>query len=192
MRAKLIATLLCSVILAACSTKGTIPPSKHISQSGPLKVHPGLLGEAVPAELQEPAAEAKPIAKEAPAEAAAPIAKDAGGLPDERSIYFDYRSADIKPEAEPVLKAHARYLAANPQARVRVEGNADERGTAERNKQLGAQRADNIRSALIAGGAGDKQIGVKSNGEAKPKASGHNEESWAENRRADIIYERQN
>ncbi len=188
MRFKLIATLLCSVILAACSTKGTIPPSKHISQSGPLKVHPGLLGEAVPAELQDPAGDAKPVAKEAPAEEKATIAKDSASQPDQRSIYFDYRSADIKADAEPVLKAHARYLAANPQARVRIEGNADERGTAERNKQLGAQRAENVRAALVAAGASEKQIGVKSNGEAKPKASGHDEESWAENRRADIVY----
>lgn len=191
MRATLIATLLCSTILAACSTKGTIPPSKHISQNGPLKVHPGLLGEAVPPELQEPTVQAKPVATNATEENSSP-AKDVAGPPEQRSIYFDYRSADIKTEAEPDIKAHARYLTANPQSRVRIEGNADERGTAERNKQLGIQRAENIRSALIAGGAGDKQIAVKSNGETRPKATGHNEESWAENRRVDIIYERQN
>ncbi len=188
MRAKLIATLLCSVILAACSTKGTIPPSKHISQKGPLKVHPGLLGEAVPPELQEPAGDAKPAAQEPPAEENIPSAKGSVLQPDQRSIYFDYRSADIKADAKPLLKAHAHYLAANPQASVRIEGNADERGTPEHNEQLAAQRAENVRSALIAAGANEKQIGVKSNGKSKPKASGHNEESWAENRRADIVY----
>lgn len=192
MRSQLIATLLCSTILAACSTKGTIPPSKHISQSGPLKVHPGLLGEAVPTELQEPVAEARPVVQDGNTQTSGSASKDENALLKERSIYFDYRSADIKPDAAPALKAHAAYLAANPQVRVRIEGNADERGTAERNKQLGAQRADSVRSALIAGGAGDRQISVKSNGETKPKATGHNEESWAENRRADIIYERQN
>lgn len=183
MRAQLIAPLFCSVILAACSTQGTQLPSKHISQSGPLKVHPGLLGAAVPAELQEMAGNSQAAAKEEVA-----VAKDATTPPEERSIYFDFRSADIKADAEPIVKAHARYLAANPQARVRIEGNADERGTAEHNRQLGAKRAENVRSALIAAGADKNQIGVKSNGEAKPKATGHDEASWAQNRRADFIY----
>ena len=55
MRASLPLTLLLSALLAACSTKGDIPPSKHIAQSGALRVHPGLLGKPVPAELQSEA-----------------------------------------------------------------------------------------------------------------------------------------
>jgi len=186
MRTSLITLLLCSIALAGCSTKGTIPPSKHISQSGPLKVHPGLLGQEVPAELQEPAtAKPNPVAagEDNPATDEKPLA-----VPDQRNVYFDYRSAEIKAEFEPVLKAHARYLSANPSNHLRIEGNADERGTHERNKQLGLQRAENVRAALIAGGANEKQVELKSNGETKPKASGHSEESWAENRRADLIY----
>ena len=57
MRASLIAPLLCITLLAACATKGDVPPGKHISQSGQLKVHPGLLSPPV---TPAPAPAAKP------------------------------------------------------------------------------------------------------------------------------------
>ena len=88
------------------------------------------------------------------------------------------------------MKAHARYLASNPKARVRIEGNADERGPVGYNSLLGLKRADNVRQSIIGYGAPEKQVLVKSLGESKPKLKGHDEESWAENRRADVVYER--
>ena len=186
MRASLPATLLLSALLAACSTKGDIPPSKHISQSGPLRVHPGLLGKPVPAELQ---AEASTAAKPAATGNEAPIKMDAVGLRTQRSVYFDLNSAEIKADYDPALRAHARYLADHPTARVRIEGNADERGSADYNQRLGLKRAENVRATLVAHGAPDKQVKIKSLGEAKPKLPGHDESSWSENRRADVVYE---
>ncbi|MDE2439799.1 MAG: OmpA family protein [Betaproteobacteria bacterium] len=190
MRASLSATLLLSALLAACSTKGDIPPSKHISQSGPLRVHPGLLGKPVPAELQQetPTATAKPAA----ATTETQIKMDAVGLRTQRSVYFDINSADIKSDYDPALRAHARYLAEHPTARVRIEGNADERGSADYNQRLGLKRAENVRATLISQGAADNQVKIKSLGEAKPKLTGHDESSWSENRRADVVYEVEN
>ncbi|HLO63073.1 MAG TPA: OmpA family protein [Azonexus sp.] len=189
MRASLPATLLLSALLAACSTKGDIPPSKHISQSGPLRVHPGLLGKPVPAELQ-----AESVAAATPASTVgdAPIKMDPVGLRTQRSVYFDLNSADIKADYDPALRAHARYLAEHPKARVRIEGNADERGSADHNLRLGLKRAENVRSTLISNGAADKQVRIKSLGEANPKLTGHDESSWSENRRADVVYEVEN
>lgn len=189
MRASLPATLLLSALLAACSTKGDIPPSKHISQSGPLRVHPGLLGKPVPAELQ---AESGATAAPAATVGEAPIKMDAVGLRTQRSVYFDLNSADIKADYDPALRAHARYLAEHPAARVRIEGNADERGSADYNRRLGLKRAENVRSTLIANGAANKQVNIKSLGEARPKLTGHDESSWSENRRADVVYEVEN
>ena len=110
----------------------------------------------------------------------------------QRSVYFDLNSADIKGDYDPALRAHARYLADHPNARVRIEGNADERGSAEYNRRLGLKRAENVRASLVAQGAGDKQVRIKSLGEARPKVVGHDEASWSENRRADVVYEVEN
>lgn len=188
MRAPLLATLLLSSLLAACSTKGEIAPSKHIAQSGPLKVHPGLLGQPVPPELQ---GEARPVATAATRSAEAPIKIDPVGLRTQRSVYFDLNSADLKADYDPALRAHARYLVEHPKAKVRIEGNADERGSADHNRRLGMKRADTVRKTLVDHGAPEKQISVKTLGEANPKLKGHDEESWAENRRADVVYERE-
>lgn len=182
-RPSLPATLLLSLLLAACATNREASPGKHIMQSGQLKVHPGLLGQPVPAEPATPAVAAAP----APADAA--IRMDQNGLRTQRSIYFDYNSADLKADHDPALRAHARYLAANPAAHVRIEGNADERGSAGFNLRLGERRATIVRDTLIAHGAPEKQVKIRSLGESQPKLKGRDEESWAENRRADVVYE---
>lgn len=116
---------------------------------------------------------------------------DQDGLRTQRSVYFDLDSAAVKAGFNPALQAHARYLAANPKAKVRIEGNADERGSVGYNNTLGLKRAEKVRQAIVDFGAGDKQVVIKSLGKLKPKLKGHDEESWAENRRADIIYERE-
>lgn len=194
MRATLPATLLLSALLAACTSTGNLPPSKHISQSGQLKIHPGLVGQPVPAELQEPqrATASSAVTNSTPAAApvaAQPAAKmDQTGLLAQRSVYFDYNSVAVRSEFDPVLQAHARYLAANPKSGVRIDGNADDRGTPDYNARLALKRAENVREALIGHGAPKQQITLKSLGESQPKLKGHDEESRAENRRADVVY----
>lgn len=185
MRPSLLLTALLSSLLAACATTNDASPSKHVSQSGALKVHPGLLGLPVPPELQD--------SRQATAVGAQPgeLAMDQSGLRTQRSVYFDFDSSAVKADFNPALQAHARYLAANPKMRVRIEGHADERGPLGYNKGLGLKRADNVRQAIIGFGATEKQVLLKSLGELKPKLKGHDEESWAENRRADIVYERE-
>lgn len=191
MRPTLPATILLSVMLAACASNKAVPQPTSIAQSGPLKVHPGLLGQPVPAELQQEAlASAAPAAAPAP-ESEPAIKIDATGLRTQRSVYFDLNSADIKADFDPALSAHGRYLTEHPEARIRIEGNADERGTAGYNNRLGLKRAENVRQALIAHGASTKQLSIKSLGKTKPKKTGHDEESWAENRRADVVYEKE-
>ncbi|MGE5471129.1 MAG: OmpA family protein [Bacteroidota bacterium] len=189
MRVTLPATLLLSALLAACASTKDASPGKHLSQSGPLKVHPGLLGQPVPAELQE----TRPTDSAAPASRTeAPIKMDETGLRTQRSVYFDLDSATVKEDYQPALQAHGRYLASHPQARVRIEGNADERGSSDHNARLGLKRAENVRQSIISQGAAEKQVSIKTLGESRPKLKGHDEESWAENRRSDVVYEKEN
>jgi peptidoglycan-associated lipoprotein len=204
-----ILAVLVSVFLSACaSSQKADLSSKHTFEPGPLKVHPGLLGmtvatapEAVkPPEVAKPVvvAVAPAVEPSEPVTATDPALRPAGmgvsrdltaHLRSERSFYFDLDKSDLKADYDPVLKAHARYLADNPSARVRLEGHADERGGREYNRLLGLKRAEIVRSALLQRGAPAKQVGVKSYGELKPKLKGRNEVSWAENRRTDVIYE---
>ncbi len=106
----------------------------------------------------------------------------------QRSIYFDFDVFTIKPQYNSVIEQHAAYLKANPQLQVRLEGNADERGGREYNLSLGQKRSESVKRAMTTLGATAGQQEAVSFGEEKPKAAGHDETSWAENRRVDIVY----
>lgn len=106
-----------------------------------------------------------------------------------RSVYFDFDSYAVKDEYRPMVVAHAKYLRDNPGARTLLQGHADERGSREYNLALGQRRADAVRYAMTLSGARESQIESVSLGEEKPRATGHDEASWAENRRVDIRYQ---
>ncbi|MBI0411408.1 MAG: peptidoglycan-associated lipoprotein Pal [Nitrosospira sp.] len=118
-----------------------------------------------------------------------PILKDPNNILSKRSVYFDYDSFMVKNEYRTTVQAHAQYLRDNAAAKVLLQGNADERGSREYNLALGQKRADSVRSAMTLSGAKDSQIEAVSLGEEKPRATGHDEASWAENRRTDIRYQ---
>ena len=103
-------------------------------------------------------------------------------------FYFDFDRAIIRRTGHEELNKHAQVLAGDRYMRVRVEGHADERGTREYNLALGERRANAVRAYLVAQGASRSQIEVISYGEEKPTNSGHNESSWAQNRRVEIVY----
>ncbi len=110
------------------------------------------------------------------------------GLLAKRSIYFDFDSSVIKGEGTDIVAAHAKYLSDHTDARVRLEGNTDERGSPEYNIGLGMRRAQAVRQALLLQGASASQITVVSYGSEHPVDPAHNEEAWAKNRRVDIVY----
>jgi peptidoglycan-associated lipoprotein len=111
-----------------------------------------------------------------------------GGLLATRIVYFDFDSSEIKGQGTDVVAAHAKYLAANSGARVRLEGHTDERGSREYNIGLGERRAQAVRRALLLQGASDGQISTVSYGEERPAVPGHDEAAWAKNRRVEIVY----
>ncbi|HSD59596.1 MAG TPA: peptidoglycan-associated lipoprotein Pal, partial [Burkholderiales bacterium] len=105
------------------------------------------------------------------------------------SVYFEFDSFVIKDEYKPLIQAHAQYLKQNPKAKTILQGNADERGSREYNLALGQKRADSVKKALEVLGVKDAQVESVSFGEEKPRGTGHDEASWAENRRTDIVYQ---
>jgi peptidoglycan-associated lipoprotein len=113
---------------------------------------------------------------------------DPASLLANRTVYFDYDSSEIKGPDRPVIEAHGRFLADNPNAVVTLEGHADERGSREYNIALGERRANAVRQLMTLLGAGGAQIRVVSYGEERPVAEGHDESAWSQNRRVEIIY----
>ena len=103
-----------------------------------------------------------------------------------RSVYYEFDKYDVKPEYRTLVESHARWLKANPKAKLVIEGNADERGSREYNVALGQRRAESVTKMLVLLGAKPDQIEAVSWGEEKPRTGGHDEASWSENRRADF------
>lgn len=108
-----------------------------------------------------------------------------------RSVYFDYDSYAVKDEYRQVIDANGRFLNSNKNRRVIVQGNTDERGGSEYNLALGQKRAEAVRRQLALVGVPEGQIEAVSLGKEKPRATGHDEAAWAENRRADFVYQAQ-
>jgi peptidoglycan-associated lipoprotein len=176
---RLLLSVLMVGLLAAC---GTTPKEKEGAAVEDRK--PGT-GEMVDRPGVKPA-EGQPL-KDKPF-AGGPLT-DPNNILSKRSIYFDFDSNLVKDEFKPIVSAHARYLQQNGGAKMRIEGNADERGSREYNLALGQRRADAVRQMMQLLGARSTQIETVSFGEEKPQAMGHDEAAWAENRRADIVYQ---
>jgi peptidoglycan-associated lipoprotein len=114
--------------------------------------------------------------------------KETGSLLSQRSVYYDFDRYDIKEEYVPLIEAHSKFLSENKELKIVVQGNCDERGSREYNLALGQRRADSVKRAMVLLGVTDKQVETVSFGAEKPVALGQDEESWAKNRRSDIVY----
>src|SRR6266851_3748274 len=142
-------------------------------------------------------AEEKPAAAaEAPKPAPAPDANVAQGQAELEkamealrnvSVFFEFDSSTLTSEAKDKLSAVGTVLAKYAELKVRIEGNCDERGTEEYNLALGQRRADAAKKYLERLGLDASRITTVSNGKEKPRALGHDEDSWRENRRDDLL-----
>ena len=103
-----------------------------------------------------------------------------------RSVYFEFDKYDVKPEYRALVEANARWLKANPKARLVIEGNADEQGSREYNLALGQKRAESVSKMMTLLGVRAEQVEAISYGEERPRIDGHDEKAWAQNRRSDF------
>jgi peptidoglycan-associated lipoprotein len=116
------------------------------------------------------------------------IGADGVPAPQARSVYFDLDRYTVRTDGQPVVRAHSEFLNKNRNQHVLLQGNTDERGTAEYNLALGQRRSEAVKNAMSALGVNTSQIEAVSLGKEKPKAQGSNEAVWAENRRVDFVY----
>ncbi len=109
-------------------------------------------------------------------------------LAGDRSVYFDFDNFTVKKDYDALIERHGKFLASHPSVAIKIEGDSDERGGTEYNLALGQKRAQSVLTALKIYGVKDAQMEAISWGESKPKALGHDEAAWAQNRRADLHY----
>lgn len=196
---KLVVSILLVNLLAACASDKPKPVVAENLITLPTADAPAakIQPEAAPAAAAP--AEA-PVAVVAPAAASAAVAEkiapvavvdplnDPNSILSNRSTHYPFDVSAVQEDDKPLVLAHAKYLSEHPERKVRLEGNCDERGSNEYNLALGQRRADGVKKMLQLGGANAEQIKTVSYGEEKPKATGHDEASWKQNRRTDMVY----
>jgi len=109
--------------------------------------------------------------------------------PYDQVYYFDFDKFDVQQEDVASINVQANYLATHASAKVRLEGNADERGSREYNVALGWKRAKGVAAILEQQGVAQSQIATVSYGKEKPVSLGHDETAYHLNRRVNLIYE---
>ncbi len=169
----LVASVVMTLLLSACATRKPATAPDAASTTPPTSSTAPADNGVVPA--------AQPAA--APASAG-----PSGGLLDKRIIYFDFDKSEVRAQDMDLINAHARYLAANPQQKIRLEGHTDARGTREYNIGLGERRDQAVRRLLMVQGAADSQILTVSFGEERPAVEGDDETAFAQNRRVELVY----
>jgi len=172
---KLLISILLVNLLAACASQ----KPKEVVSEAPSK--PTAETSSGATQMAEPAAPTTPRVAMDPL-------SDPNSILARRSVYFPFDVSAVQDVDKPIVEAHAKYLSEHAERKVRVEGNCDERGSDEYNLALGQRRADSVKKMLEVGGTRDSQVEAVSFGEAKSRAKGHDEGSWAQNRRADFIY----
>jgi len=166
--------------LAACGKKAPPPAPVAVTDDG----------ERARREAEERARlEAERAAREAAARAAEQarleLARKRAVL--EEMVFFDYDVSTLRADARTTLDAKVQVLRAEPAIMIRIGGHADERGSTEYNMALGARRAQSIMEYLVGYGIAMNRMQTVSFGEERPLDGGHQERSWARNRRGDFV-----
>lgn len=177
MRTPIIFSLIASsiLLLGACSS-----PTK-LSDKAPVEDHSGHMAGAGTGQVDPRTVNTVNAGGNDPL-------NDPKGVLAKRSVYFDTDSYIVKGSYQPVVEAHSQYLLKNKARKIIIQGNTDERGGREYNLALGQKRAEAVRKSMSLLGVPEAQMEAVSLGKEKPKALGSDEASWAENRRADIVY----
>lgn len=102
-------------------------------------------------------------------------------------VYFDFDSSDVRGDQVSRIQVNSDFLKNNPGVKIRIEGNCDARGTNEYNMALGERRALSSKKYLMNLGVSESRMTTVSYGEERILLHGHDELSWAQNRRDDFV-----
>jgi len=102
-------------------------------------------------------------------------------------VYYEFDSSEIKNDQIARIEVNADFMKNHPEYEVRIEGNCDPRGTNEYNMALGERRALSAKKYLVNLGVEEAKLSTVSYGEERILLHGHDELSWAQNRRSDFV-----
>ena len=165
---RLILTGCVGLALVACASKPKPTPAR------PTRPQPPIANNGPPAQAPTPPG---PVSERAIPGSEQDFVINVGDR-----VYFDYDQYEVRADAQPVLSAQAAWLTRYPAVQVRIEGNADERGTREYNLALGARRSNSVKEFLVSHGIDPNRISTISYGKEKPIDPGTTEEAYAKNR----------
>lgn len=112
--------------------------------------------------------------------------REAAALP--KILYFDFDDNTVKSEEMAKVQANIAFMQKYPEVTVQLTGHADERGSSEYNLALGNRRANAVAYLAKSVGVAANRVDTQSFGKEKPAVLGHNEESYAKNRRVEVEY----
>jgi peptidoglycan-associated lipoprotein len=178
-----VATAMAAVLfVGACNREPPPPPEP----TGPSQAELDSIARAEQAAREAAAAEQARLAAEREAAAREAALAAARATLSER-IHFDYDMAEIRPDAERILRGKLNILRASPSVMLRIEGHCDDRGSNEYNDALGNRRAQAVVDFFTGFGLDASRFAIVSFGEDRPMAMAENEDAWAQNRRAEFI-----
>jgi peptidoglycan-associated lipoprotein len=188
---RLALALACASLFAACSSTPVDQPttSTTATTSGSA---PAAAGSTAPSGSSGTTAATPSAGSQASASGTAlPAHLDPNSvISRDRLVFFDFDSDVLDAVDRALVETHARYLTGASSLSIRIEGHADERGSAEYNLALGQRRADSVRRAMSLLGVSAGRIETTSWGEERPLEAGHDESAWSRNRRAELVYPR--
>ncbi len=172
--ALLAALSMAALVAGGCANKEVVKTEEPVKAATVAPEPP----KVVPPPVVEPKVEPKPV--EAPV--AAPVA-----LPSFEAVYFDFDKSDLRQDARDVLNKNAEILKAQPDTKIKIEGNCDARGSAEYNLALGERRAKSALQYLITLGIAADRISTISYGKEKANADANDESAWSKDRKDDFV-----
>jgi peptidoglycan-associated lipoprotein len=161
------AVVLASIMVAACASSPNSVSQSNVNGASPTKEKSAAVA-AAKIDLNQLQAEIQKLEKQ--------------------SDYFDYNKFAVKPQYQNILRKEAEFIKSHKQDLVTLEGNADERGSEQYNKDLGSKRAIAVANDLEKLGVPANQIKMVSLGKDKPRLTCHLENCWKENRRVDFVH----
>jgi len=178
---KSLAIALPLTILSACSSNSDSGENSQVDTNAQVTQNAEAAKKAEEAAIQVTAAKRA-------AEIEEQKRQELAQLRSEHIVYFDFDVSNVNDQYSAILDAHAKFLNANSDVKVLVEGHADERGTPEYNIALGERRAKSVVTYLDNMGVAASQLTVVSYGEEKPMLKDRSEDAFAKNRRAVLVY----
>jgi peptidoglycan-associated lipoprotein len=177
---------------AARSTNVELRAGLSLMLGGRKAPPPAPVVATTPTPRQEPPTQA-PVRQEPPTPDRSAVVRDSMDRVERArntllaKVYFDFDQAELRDDQRAALDEKLPIMRANPGVRIRIEGNADERGSDEYNMALGLRRAQTARKYLIDHGVDGGRIDISSNGEERPVCQEHDESCWKQNRRDEFV-----